>query len=156
MAPGSVAPDSPHAPDVRALIATHLAFARAESPPEDTHAMEADELAAPSVELFSLRADDGSLLGVAALKALGDGHAEIKSMHTAASARGRGVGAALVEHLVSLARARGLRRLSLEIGAGPSFAAARRLYERAGFAPCEPFGDYRTSRNSTYMTLLLI
>jgi putative acetyltransferase len=137
---------------VRALIATHLAFARAESPPEDTHALEPDALADPSVELFACRSPTGELLGVAALARLSEEHAEIKSMHTAAAFRGRGVGLALVEHLVGVARARGYARVSLETGAGPAFAAARRLYARAGFVACEPFASYRPSRHSVYMT----
>ena len=36
-----------------------------------------------------------------------------------------------------------------------SFAPARSLYAGAGFELCEPFGDYRDSPNSTYMTLEL-
>ncbi len=35
----------------------------------------------------------------------------------------------------------------------PAFAPARALYASAGFTPCEPFGDYRPSRNSTFMAL---
>jgi hypothetical protein len=29
------------------------------------------------------------------------------------------------------------------------------LYERGGFEPCDPFGDYRASPDNTYMTLRL-
>jgi putative acetyltransferase len=35
------------------------------------------------------------------------------------------------------------------------FAPARALYASAGFSPCAPFGDYRPSRNSTFMTMAL-
>jgi putative acetyltransferase len=35
------------------------------------------------------------------------------------------------------------------------FAPARSLYASAGFEACQPFGDYRPSPNSTYMTLYL-
>ena len=76
-------------------------------------------------------------------------------MHTAEAARGRGVGRRLVEHLVGVARERGFRRLSLETGSGPPFAAARGLYASAGFVPCGPFADYAASPNSAYMTLTL-
>ena len=146
--------EDPRTGDVRALLERHLTFARADTPPEDAHALDVDGLADPAVTLFSLRAG-GELLGVAALKRLDDGHAEVKSMHTVEAARGRGVGRALVEHLVVVARERGYRRLSLETGAGPTFAPARRLYARAGFVPCEPFADYVASPNSAYMTLVL-
>ena len=36
-----------------------------------------------------------------------------------------------------------------------AFAPARALYARAGFTECGPFGDYRPSITSTFMTLLL-
>ena len=146
-----IATDDPHADDVRALLGRHLAFARATTEPEEVYALEVDELADPSVTLFSFRVDD-ELLGVAALKHLDSEHAEIKSMHTAEAARGRGIGRALVDHLLAVGRERGYRRVSLETGAGPAFAAARGLYASAGFTPCEPFGDYLPSPNSACMT----
>jgi putative acetyltransferase len=76
-------------------------------------------------------------------------------MHTAEAARGRGIGRALVEHLIGVARDRGYRRVSLETGSGPAFAPARRLYAGAGFGPSGPFAGYRPSPNSAYMTLTL-
>jgi putative acetyltransferase len=149
-----IATDDPAAEDVRALLGRHLAFARATTLPEEVYALDVDRLLEPAVTFFSYR-DDGELLGVAALKRLDDEHAEIKSMHTVEAARGRGIGRALVDHLIDVARGRGYRRLSLETGAGPAFAPARRLYESAGFTPSGPFGDYRPSPNSAYMTLTL-
>ena len=151
---GSIAADDPRAEDVRALLERHLAFARGHSPPEDAHALDADGLADPDVTFFSYRAD-GHLLAVGALKRLDDGHAEVKSMHTIERARGRGIGRAMVEHLLAVARERGFRRVSLETGAMDAFAPARALYAGAGFEPCGPFGDYGPSRNSVFMTLPL-
>jgi putative acetyltransferase len=151
---GEIATDNPLEDDVRALLERHLAYARANTPPEDVHALDVDALLDPAVTFFSFRSD-GELLGVAALKHLDDRHAEIKSMHTAEAARGRGVGRALVDHLIGVARAAGYRRLSLETGSGPAFAAARRLYASASFTPCEPFAGYGPSPNSAYMTLSL-
>ncbi|NUR09247.1 MAG: GNAT family N-acetyltransferase, partial [Nocardioidaceae bacterium] len=60
--------------------------------------------------------------------------------------------AAVLAHLLRAARDEGLRRVSLETGSMESFAAARRLYARAGFAECPPFGDYAPSAASTFMT----
>ncbi len=151
MSPGVIATDDPNAVDVRALLGRHLAYARANTEPEEVYALEVDALADPSVTFFSFR-DDDELLGVAALKQLDSEHAEIKSMHTAEAARGRGIGRALVDHLLAVGRERGYRRVSLETGAGPAFAAARALYASAGFTPCEPFGDYLPSPNSACMT----
>ena len=116
--------------------------------------MDVDELLDGSVTFFSLR-EDGVLLAGGALTRLDAEHAEVKSMHTLPAARGRGIGRRMLEHLISVARDAGYRRLSLETGSMAAFAPARALYERAGFAPCEPFGEYRLSPNSTYMTLRL-
>jgi putative acetyltransferase len=149
---GLISIDDPRADDVRALLERHLAFAKANTPPEDVHALEVDALLDPAVTFFSFRVD-GELLGVAALKRLDEEHAEIKSMHTSEAARGRGIGRALVDHLIGVARERGHRRVSLETGSGPAFAAARHLYASARFTPCGPFADYPQSPNSAHMTL---
>lgn len=149
-----IAVDDPRAEDVRALLERHLAFTHATTPPEDVHALDIDGLLDPAVTFFSLR-NGGEVLGVGALKRLDDEHAEIKSMHTAVAARGRGVARALVDHLLAVARERGFRRVSLETGSGPDFLPARALYAGAGFVPCAPFADYPDSPNSAYMTLEL-
>ncbi len=62
-------------------------------------------------------------------------HAVIEDVVVEDAARGRGVGAALVEQAVWLARARGARHVSLT--SRPSREAANRLYERAGFVKRE-------------------
>ena len=154
MTDGEISIDDPRAPDVSRLLEVHLAFARAPTPPEDAHALEVDELLDPSVKFFSLRRG-GKLLAVGALKRLDREHAEVKSMHTAQDVRGQGIGRRMLEHLVDVARADGYRRVSLETGSMAEFAPARSLYASAGFEPCQPFGDYRLSPNSTYMTLRL-
>jgi putative acetyltransferase len=154
VAEGTISTDDPRRDDVRALLDRHLVFARATTLPEDVHALDVDALLDPALTFFSFRVD-GELLGVAALKRLDDRHAEIKSMHTAEAARGGGIGRALVDHLLEVARGRGYRRVSLETGSGPAFAAARRLYAGAGFAPCPPFADYPARPTSTCMTLVL-
>jgi putative acetyltransferase len=149
---GEISVDDPRVPDVRALLAIHLEFARAPTPPEDAHALDVEDLLDPAVTFFSHRVE-GTLLAVGALKQLSPHHAEIKSMHTAEAARGRGLGRMMVAHLIAVARDRGYLRLSLETGSMAEFAPARALYASAGFQRCEPFADYRESPNSTYMTL---
>jgi putative acetyltransferase len=146
--------DDPNAEDVRDLLRQHLEFARANTPPEDIHALDVDELTGPAVTLYSYRRD-GVLLAVGALKQLDGRHAELKSMHTAAAARGCGIGRAMVEHLIGVARDHGFSRLSLETGSQQAFAPARSLYAQAGFTPCGPFGDYPPDRGNTFMTLAL-
>jgi putative acetyltransferase len=129
--------DDPRAADVRELLRRHLEFARATTPPEGVFALEADELADPAVTFFGYRAD-GELLAVGALRQLDNEHAEIKSMHTALAARGRGIGRAMVGHLLAVARERGLRRVSLETGNMAEFAPARSLYSPTRTPPAGP------------------
>jgi putative acetyltransferase len=150
----TIAPDDPLAPDVRRLLAAHLDFTHGESPPEDVHALDSDGLVSPTITFFSARAD-GELLAVGALRRLSPTHAEVKSMHTAAAARGRGIGRRMLDHLLAVARAEECTRVSLETGTSEAFAAARSLYAAAGFRTCEPFGDYFPSRHSVCMTLEL-
>jgi putative acetyltransferase len=156
--PGSedlvIAEDDPAAADVRALLAGHLVFARAQSPPEHVHALEVDGLLEPGVTFFSARSQ-GKLVGVGALHHLDDDHAELKSMHTVEAARRRGVGRAMVAHLVAVAEARGYRRVSIETGTMEAFAPARALYAACGFRQCEPFGTYTVNPYSVCMTRVL-
>jgi putative acetyltransferase len=146
-----IAVDDPRRDDVYALLEQHLAFAAASTPREHIHALDLAGLLDPAITFFSVR-EDGALLGVGALKELDRDHAELKSMHTAAAARRRGVARALVEHLLAVAAARGFSRVSLETGTGKPFAPAQALYANAGFVPCGPFGDYRASPDNTFMT----
>jgi putative acetyltransferase len=140
--------------DVSSLVRLHMEFGRASSPPEDAHALEVDELLDPSIMLFAAHTGD-EILAVGALKEIDGDHAEVKTMYTVEWARGRGVGRAMLEHLLAKARHRGYRRVSLETGSMDVFAPARSLYRGAGFAPCNPFGEYQPSPNSVYMTLWL-
>ena len=95
-------------------------------------------------------------VGVTALKRLDQSHAELKSMHTRETERGRGAGRAMVEHLLTFARREGYRRVSLETGSTDEFVAARALYAKAGFRTCGPFGDYQPSPYNTFMAISLV
>ncbi|MEU6158222.1 GNAT family N-acetyltransferase [Streptomyces sp. NPDC047130] len=150
-----IAADSPLREDVTALLDEHLRDMYATSPPESVHALDAGALTGDGIVFVTARAADGTLLGCGALKDVAPGHGELKSMRTAAAARGRGIASAVLEHLTGLAAERGHRRLSLETGAEDYFAAARRLYARHGFTACPPFGDYRDDPNSVFLTRAL-
>src|SRR4051794_15390678 len=97
----------------RALLALHLAGMHANSPPGHAFALDLSGLQAPNVTVWTAW-DGGSLAGIGALKALGDGAG--KSMRTHPQHLRKGVAATLLEHMIGEARARGLRRLSLETG----------------------------------------
>lgn len=143
--------DDPRTPDVRDLIGVHLAFSRAATPAAFVFALDVDGLLDDKVTFFSARRQ-GALVGIGALKELDARHGELKSMHTVAAERGRGIGRAIVEHLMAVARERGYERLSLETGAMDAYAPARALYAHAGFAPCPPFADYTENPHSVCMT----
>ena len=74
-------------------------------------------------------------------------------MHTHSDWRGHGIASRFVAFLIAEAKQRGYGRLSLETGAMESFRGARRLYERHGFVPCAPFGNYGPDPHSAFMTL---
>ena len=137
--------------DVRALLAQHFAEMRAGSPPEACHVLPIDGLRDPAISFFTLR-EGGMLLGCGALKRLDPGHGEVKSMRTADSALGRGVGKAMLDHLLATARTEGMTRLSLETGSTEQFAAANRLYEKEGFERTGPFGDYADTPFTRFFT----
>lgn len=139
-------------PEVAALLREHLQDMQRHSPPESIHALDLDRLKGPEITFWSVW-DGGELVGCGALKALGGGHAEIKSMRTADRHRRKGAAAHLLRHILQEARARGIRRISLETGSMSAFEPARRLYERFGFRYCGPFGDYVEDPHSVFMTL---
>jgi putative acetyltransferase len=138
-------------PAVVALLHEHFAGMLAASPPGTCHFLDMDALTAPDVTFVTAWEGD-ELLGCGALKALGGGEGELKSMRTATTALRRGVAAAILRHLIKRARAAGMTRLYLETGTGPAFDAAEALYFRHGFEPCGPFGDYRATAFNRYMT----
>ena len=139
---------------MRALLERHRTFALGQTPPEHSFALDADALRDPAITFYSLRLC-GSLLAIGAIKRLGPEHAEIKSMHTAEAARGRGIGRAMLAHLLGVARACGVRRVSLETGTTAAFAPARALYHSAGFTSCDPFAGYQPSEDNLFMTVEL-
>jgi putative acetyltransferase len=145
-------------PAVHALLREHLDDMYALSPPESVHALDLGRLRQPGITFWTAwdaGAADPLLLGCAALKALCDGHGEIKSMRTPKALRRRGAGRRLLGHLIDVARERGYRRLSLETGSSDAFAAAQALYEGFGFVRCGPFADYREDPHSVFMTRTL-
>jgi putative acetyltransferase len=146
--------DDLRGPEIAALLRAHLDHAARHSPPESVHALDLERLRAPGITFWTAWSE-GELLGCAALRELSSDHGEIKSMHTAAAHRGKGVAAKLVEHLLAEARVRGYRRVSLETGSVDGFAPARALYVRFGFEACPPFADYREDPYSVCMTLQL-
>jgi putative acetyltransferase len=139
-------------PRIAEFLEDHLADMYATSPPESVHALDLDELRQPEITFWSAWRDE-ALLGCAALKRLDGEHAELKSMRTAAALRRGGIATRVLRHVLAEARQRGFRRVSLETGPQEFFRPARTLYERHGFAYCDPFADYVPDPNSVFMRL---
>lgn len=139
---------------VGALLRRHMQMMQAESPPESCHVMDPDTLFGTGAVLLAAK-DGNRVLGIGALKPLDAHQGELKSMHTAAEARGQGVGRAILRELIELARSKDMQRLSLETGSAALFAPARALYAAQGFEPCPPFGSYRPDPLSVFMTRTL-
>lgn len=149
-----IARESPLGPDLALLMARHTADMQSETPPESIHMLDASALDRPEIAFFVLR-EAGAPVAMGALKRIDASHAEIKSMHVLAEARGRGLSKAMLTHLVTEGRRAGYLRLSLETGVQPMFEPARRLYVAAGFAECPPFEGYAPDPNSVFLTRAL-
>lgn len=139
---------------VRALLALHLRGMHAQSPPGSVFALDLSGLAAPGITVWSAWRDD-TVAGIAALRESGDGTGELKSMRTHPDHLRQGVAQALLEHVITVARARGLARLSLETGSGSAFEPALALYRRRGFAEGAAFGGYQPSAFNQFLHLPL-
>ncbi|MBT8250492.1 MAG: GNAT family N-acetyltransferase [Acidimicrobiia bacterium] len=146
--------DDPATPECQSLIDAHLMFARTHTPPGHVHALGSEALGVDGVSFFTARRN-GVPIGMAALRDLGDQHAEIKSIHTSAEHRGEGVARSMLEYVIEIAREREMKRLSLETGTQPAFAPARSFFESLGFEVCDPFADYTDNPNSVCMTLVV-
>ncbi len=101
--------------------------------------------APPSGELLLARLSDGTPVGCVALRPIDPpGCCEMKRLYVSPAARGMGVGGALVDAIIGVARQLHYKEMRLDSLA--SLASALALYQAAGFQPipayCEnPFAD---------------
>ncbi|GGO22055.1 N-acetyltransferase [Microbispora rosea subsp. aerata] len=138
-------------PQIAAFLDEHVREMRSITPIESKHALDLDGLRAPGVTFWSVM-DGDTVVGCGAIKRLDRAHAELKSMRTAAARKRSGIASMLLAHIIAEAKRMGFTRLSLETGSADFFLPARRLYEKFGFAYCEPFAGYRPDPNSVFMT----
>ena len=94
------------------------------------------DYAPPSGRLLLALRDDVAV-GCVALRAVDGTRCEMKRLYLRPGARGSGVGRALVERLLSEARAEGYGEVVLDTL--PSMAEAQRMYERFGFRDIPPY-----------------
>jgi putative acetyltransferase len=138
----------------RALLALHLAGMNVDSPPGSVFALDLSDLQLPEVTVWTAWRED-RIAGIGALKMLQDETAEVKSMRTHPDFLRTGAGSAILERIITVAKSRGVRRLSLETGSGPAFEPALALYRRRGFVNGAPFSDYRQSAFNQFLHLAL-
>ena len=148
----NIRPGDLHDQRIVQLLRYHFGKCHEVTPPGSAHVFDVSKLKHPSVDFFAAWEGD-VLLGVGAVKYFDGGWGEVKSMHTAQAARRRGVGAAILRHIIAAARAKGINRLNLETGSFAYFAPAAKLYRAHGFSDCPPFGDYKPDPNSLFLTL---
>jgi len=93
--------------------------------------------APPHGRLYLARID-GEIAGCVALRKLEDGVCEMKRLYLRESARGKGVGLALIEKLIEDAKAIGYMRMRLDTHP-PKMGKAVSIYEAHGFREIPPY-----------------
>ncbi len=145
----NIAKADPNECDIAKLLAGHLDEAENQ---DCSHAFGIKRLSQDDIHFFAARDETHALMGVAALKALGSDHGEIKSVRTHDDFLRRGVSRALMAKITIAAKELGMNRLSLETHSTLAYAAARALYEKLDYNYCDAFGDYGDDPLSVYMT----
>ncbi|KAL4891367.1 putative GNAT family acetyltransferase [Aspergillus ambiguus] len=141
-------------PDVQQLLNFHFTELQSQGLPETSFALDLASLRNPAVRVYTAWEGD-TLLGCGALKQLSPTHGEIKSKRTVREHLRKGVGQAILSHIIAEATKSGYSWLSLETGTTVRFENARRLYQRNGFEVGEPFGKYVSSDDNMFLTLKL-
>ena len=139
-------------PKVNELLTKHFIELRSVSPEGSAHVLDISGLKVPSIRFWSLW-DKNELLGCGALKFLDKEHGEFKSIRVSDKHRGKGVGEKIISHLIDQAKQIGIKKLSIETGAGDFFSPARKLFIKFGFKNCKPYAHYKEDPNSCYFNL---
>jgi putative acetyltransferase len=116
-------------------------------PPSSNHFLDLEQLAQPDIRFFVARRERVPL-ACGALRIARD-YAEVKRMYVAPSARGQGLGRAILARIESEAASAGLRVMRLETGNLQAEALA--LYRSAGYVDCMPFGEYQPDPLSLFL-----
>ena len=135
----------------QSIVREHMAGMLANTPIESVHALPLDKLRQPNITFWTAWIES-ELCGCGALQTLDALHGEVKTMRTRAKFLRKGVGQAVLSHIINHATDTGIKRLSLETGSSEVFLAARAMYLKNGFGICGPFGDYKLDPHSVFMT----
>tara|TARA_Y100000996_G_scaffold51318_1_gene35107 strand:+ start:1053 stop:1508 length:456 start_codon:yes stop_codon:yes gene_type:complete len=139
-------------PEVNELLRNHFIELRSVSPEGSSHVLDIPGLRIPSIKFWSLWENE-ELIGCGALKLLNDTHGEFKSIRVADKFRKQKFGNKIIYHLIDKSKQIGIKKLSVETGAGEFFAPARKLFKSFGFIECAPFAHYEEDSNSCYYSL---
>jgi len=137
--PIRITAERPDTQDARALISELDAQLEQLYPSESRHGYAVEKLIAQGVAFFLIR-HDGLPAGCGGVQLFGTEYGELKRMYVRPRFRGLGLAKAMLGHLADYASDRGVHVLRLETGIHQHEAIG--LYERAGFRPIPPFGDY--------------
>lgn len=140
-------------PEFRDLLALHLAGMHGHSPPDAVFALDLSGLSDPALTLLGAWTAGERLAAIGALKLLGGGRAEVKSMRTHPDFLRQGAAAAVLDAIIAAARQENIRCLSLETGSGPAFEPALALYRKRGFRNGEAFAGYTASAFNQFLHL---
>ena len=135
----TITAERPDTPDASALVAELDAELEPLYARESRHGYSVEKLLAEDVAFFVLRSD-GEPAACGGIKLVGGEYAELKRMYVRPRFRGNGLAKGMLAHLAAHARGRGVSLLRLETGVHQHAAIA--LYERFGFVPIQPFGEY--------------
>jgi putative acetyltransferase len=143
-----IAEEDPGTPEARALLDAGAVYAASLYPAESNHLLDVDALRRPNVAFLMSRID-GRAVGCGAVVDHHAEYGEVKRLYVAPEARGKGVGARLLEMLEATARGRGLGLMRLETGTKQPEALA--LYRRMGYRDIPSFGEYQPDPLSIFM-----
>ena len=139
-------------PQVNELLIKHFNELRSVSPDDSCHVLDIMGLKDTSIKFWSFWEND-NLIGCGALKFLNNAHGEFKSIRVVDKYRGMELGKKIISYLIDMAKEEGIKKLSIETGAGKFFEPARKLFKKFGFETCEPFSNYKKDPNSCYFDL---
>ena len=142
-----VAKESPDSDDAVRLLRARDAELDSLYPPDNRFSIPVERHVGPNL-VFLMARENGTAIGTGVLS-FHEEYAELKSMYVVPEARGRHVGAAIVEALEKSAVDAGFAELRLETGTRSPVAI--KLYERSGFRRCARFGNYPDAPLSVFM-----
>lgn len=142
----TISRERPDSPDARELIAELEAALNPLYAAESRHGYSVEKLIQQNVAFFVIRYDDEPA-GCGGIQLFSDEYGELKRMYVRPKFRGKGLAKRMLLHLENFARENSVMLLRLETGVHQREAIA--LYEKCGFAPIPPFGEYVNSADTS-------